>query len=85
MLSYQFLVSKAFGFLASLTGKDMSLRQSNLESATGALLGIFGADNFRDLIQESIKRLINEPFVILFLVIHVCCMHCWNFSFKNQK
>ena len=62
------LGSKVFEFLAKLTGANTSLRQSNLESAASTLLGIFGADNYRDLIRESIIRFANEPFTILFLV-----------------
>jgi len=60
--------SKVLGFLASFTGVNMSLRQSNLDSVASALLGIFGTDNYQDLIWESIKKFVNDPFTILFLV-----------------
>jgi YYY domain-containing protein len=61
--------SKFLDFIANLTKINMSTRQLNLNSAASGLLGIFGADNFSDLIQESLNRLINEPFVIFFLLL----------------
>ena len=78
------LGSKVVEFISSLTGADMSLRQSTLESATSAFLGIFGTDNYQDLIRESIKRLMNEPFTFLFLVFILCFKYCWNFSIKKH-
>ncbi len=56
------------GFLGKLLDSDMSLRQYNLNSASSSLLATFGTDNFRNLILESVVRLIKEPFIIFFLI-----------------
>ena len=79
------LGSKVIGFLASLTGANMSLRQSNLENAASSLLGIFGTDNYQDLIWESIKRFVNEPFIILFLISMFALCFVGIFYSKNNN
>ena len=55
-----------------------------MQNASSSILGIFGADSTRNLIQESIKRLATDPSMILLLifVISLCLMGLFS---KNQN
>ena len=77
-----FLGTKVVGVLAGVLRSDMTSAQSNLENAANGLLGIFGATNFRDLVQESFNRLMTEPFLILFLAILITICY---FGAANSK
>jgi len=83
--SLPFLGSRAIGFLESQLNIRIGARLANLNSASGALLGIFGAENIQDLIRESIKKFINEPYVILFLVLIFALCVVGTFHTKNNN
>ena len=69
---YAFLpvfAANIIGLISDLIGKSIPSGLSSQNSASSNLLGIFGADNFRNLIQESIKKFLTEPFATLILIL----------------
>ena len=62
------LGANIFSSIANLTGIDLQSRMQNFQNTAVSLLGIFGADSISILIQESVRKAVASPFVILFQI-----------------
>ncbi|MDP2964461.1 MAG: DUF2298 domain-containing protein [Pelolinea sp.] len=78
------LMANIYGFIANLTGREMQSRLINIQNATGSLLGIFGADSVSHLIQETIRRLLASPVVVMFMILLTTLCFIGNFRREND-